>query len=196
MDNNGLFGEMLEKGQSAAVNTVKNVVSDVAGSVKSQITGLPSETDAQSKTQNLGSQQQASSSVQSAVPSENLGQASTDVINNQALENEQTKEMVKDFYSPSSDIAQAITPHQQEAETKQKLAKLRSDLHYQTYYEPLINYKKNHQQEERQAEKVEREEKEEEFKMQELEQKKAKEDQDIATTRAQRAVESNRGASG
>jgi len=195
MDKNGMLGEMLEKGQSAAVKTVKNVVSDVAGSVKGQIAGLPDETNAQSQAQNPQSQQQAGNSNQPTVPSENSTQASSDGVANPTLESEQTKEMVKDFYAPSSDTIQIVPPEQVEKVEAQKIAQLRKQLHEEVYYGPLINYKKQHP-EERQAEKVEREEKEEKFKMQELEQKKAKEGQDIAITKAQTAVEANRGQSG
>ena len=74
---------------------------------------------------------------------------------------------------------------------KQKLAKLRQELHQTTYYEPTFNPPKK--QEERPAEKVEKEKKEEQM---ELQQKEAKKPPEIAVQRAQQKTESFPGASG
>jgi hypothetical protein len=185
MDKNGMFGELLEQGQQVVQNTVKSAVSDVVSTVGGQI-GIQNETNtSQQKPQN---QQQGQPQVQ--VPSEN--------VTAQAESSPETKELVKEFYAPSSDAQASVNPAQEQAETQAKLAKLRQELHSGEYYEPLIAYetKKPGQGEEATAEKLEREEKEEEQEEMVLEQKKAKDDQDIATTRAQTAIESNRGAAG
>lgn len=176
-----MFGELLEQGQQAVQNTVKTAVSDVVSTVGGQI-GIQNET-------NSGQQKpQAQGQPQSSGESTGVEAASTP----------ETREMVKEFYAPSSDTQAPINPAQEQAETQAKLAQLRQELHSGEYYEPLIAYetKKPGQGEEATAEKLEREEKEEEQEEMVLEQKKAKDDQDIATTRAQTAIESNRGAAG
>jgi hypothetical protein len=81
---------------------------------------------------------------------------------------------------------------QEKLETQQKLEALRKQLHDEVYYEPLINPKKQ-EEEERPAERVERQEKEE---MQDLEQKEADKPPPIALQRAQTTTEMNRGVSG
>ena len=185
----GMFGEMLEKGQQTVQNTVKSAVSDVAGSVAGQVGVKPEASpDAQGKAQQAQNQNpaQTSTSAEPSVP--------------QAASTPETKELVKEYYAPSSDLPAdpAGVKQQEQAETQQKLAKLRQELHQSTYYDPLIAYetKKPGQGEEAVAEKVEREEKEDEQEKMELEQKKAKATQDIATSRAQRATEANRGVAG
>ncbi|MGA2911823.1 MAG: hypothetical protein ABSE17_04320 [Candidatus Levyibacteriota bacterium] len=184
MDKNGMFGEMLEKGQQTVGNTVKSAVSDVAGSVAGQV-GIKNE-------KNSG-QQKPQVQQPTQPPAENSAA--------QAASSQETMELVKEFYAPSDDV-QATTAknsQQEQVETQAKLTKLRQELHQETYYEPLIAYEKKkpgQQEEEGAAERVEKQEKEEKQKKMELEQKKAKEEQDIATNRAQRATEANRGVAG
>jgi len=190
-----MFGEMLEKGLQTGQKTVKSIASDVAGSVAGQV-GIKNEAspDASGKTQNQG---QANAQNK---PQDQPQQPPAENATPQAASTPETMDLVKEFYAPSEDVppASAQDKQKEQVETQQKLVKLRQELHKETYYEPLIAYetKKPGQQEEAVAEKVEREEKEEEQKKMELEEKKAKEKQDIATSRAQRAVEANRGVSG
>jgi hypothetical protein len=190
MDKMGMFGEMLEKGQQTVQNTVKSAVSDVTGTVAGQIGAKPEASPdafvgkAQSQAQNQ-TQTANSTKPESSIP--------------QAASSPETLDLVKEFYAPSDDAqATAANPQQEQAQTQDKLAKLRQELHSGTYYEPLIAYetKKPGQEEEAVAEKVEREEEEEEQEKMQLEQKKAKDSQDIATSRAQRATEANRGVAG
>jgi len=192
MDKNGFFGEMLEKGQQTVGNTVKNAVSDVAGSVAGQI-GIKTEfagPDAPGNAQAVGVQAQPQ--AEGSKP--------------QAASTEETKQLVKDFYSPSVDLPENLTPElaaqmqqKDQMESQQKLANLRHELHRSEYYDPLLAHEAKSEQEEDEdsaAKRVEKQEREEEQKKQELEEKKAKEDEDIAKTRAQTKVESNRGAAG
>jgi hypothetical protein len=179
MDKNGMFGELLEQGQQTVQNTVKSTVSTVAGQI-----GVQNKTNNVHQPQDQSQQPQALQSSESA----NVEAASTP----------ETMDLVKEFYAPSSDAQASVNPAQEQAETQAKLAQLRQELHSAEYYEPLIAYetKKPGQGEEATAEKLEREEQEEEQEEMVLEQKKAKDDQDIATIRAQTAIESNRGAAG
>ena len=183
MDKNSAFGELMEKGQQATVANTQKVASDIAGSVAGQL-GFKNEKGA-NDTQN--SQQQVQQAPAS-VPQEGTGQPT------EALEdNELTKEMVEDFYSPSTNIPQNTSSDQQEEMiTQQKLAELRRQLHQEVYYDPLVNPKKQ-EEEERSAERVERQEKEE---MQDLEQKEADKPPPIAVQRAQTSTEMNRGVAG
>lgn len=181
-----MFGELLEQGQQVVQNTVKSAVSDVAQAAAGQI-GLPNEKNGgQQKPQ---AQQQVQQSTQPPAESSVA----------QAASSPETIDLVKEFYAPS-DVAQAATanPAQEQAQTQAKLAKLRQELHSGEYYQPLIAYetKKPGQGEEATAEKLEREEKEEKQEKMMLEEKKAKDSQDIATSRAQRATEANRGVAG
>lgn len=193
MDKPGMFGEMLEKGQQTTVKTVKSVVSDVAGSVSGQL-GINKEgsPDANLQSQAKTQKQTQNTSTQSA-PSEPSG--------SQAASTAETMDLVREFYAPSNPNVQKLDPQAKEkddVQTQAKLTKLRQELHQSEYYDPLIAYekKKPEQQEESAAEKVEREKKEEQRKKMEFEQKKEKEKQDIATARAQRQVETNRGVAG
>ena len=183
MDKNGMFGELLEQGQQTVQNTVKTAVSDVAGTVAGQI-GVQNKTNNVHQPQDQSQQHQAPQSAENVIP--------------QASSSPETMELVQEFYAPSGDVKAPINPAKEQAETQARLAQLRQELHSGEYYEPLIAYetKKPGQGEEGVAEKIEREEKEEEQGKMVLEEKKAKQDQDIATSRAQRAVESNRGAAG
>jgi hypothetical protein len=197
MDKNGFFGEMLEAGQQTVQNTVKSAVSDVVGSVAGQIgIGVKSETTGPD------AQNQAQTAVAGGVQT----QSSTEAPKPQAVSTEDTKQFVKEFYAPSVDLPENLTPEltqqmeqKAQAETAQKLANLRHELHKGEYYDPLFAHEEKLEQEEDEgsaAKRVEKQEKEEDQKKMELEEKKAKDDEDIAKIRAQTKTEANRGAMG
>jgi hypothetical protein len=192
MDKNGIFGEMLEKGQQAVTNSVKTVASDVAGQI-----GIKSEPspDAPGQAQ---SQQTAGGSVQNQISEASAPQAAS---------TDETIQFVKEFYAPSSELPDNLTPEvtqqlqqKDQMESQQKLANLRHELHKGEYYDPLIAHetKKSDEEEEDDgaAKRVEKQEQEEEQEKMQLEEKKAKDDEDIAKTRAQTKTEANRGAMG
>ena len=197
MDKNGFFGEMLEKGQQTVGNTVKSAVSDVAGSVATQI-GIKTEAspDAQGTAQVQG--QTAGAQNQNQQPGE-----TTQV---QAASTDETKQFVKEFYSPSVDLPANLTPElaqqmqqKDKMESQQKLANLRHELHKEGYYDPLIEHETKSEQEgedDSAAKRVEKQEQEEEQEKMQLQEKKAQDDQDIAKVRAQTKTEANRGAMG
>jgi len=197
MDKIGFFGEMLEKGQQTVQKTAKSVVSDVSDSVAGQI-GIGGKSESSPDNQGNAAGQAQTAGVQN--------QASTEAPMPQAASTEDTKQLVKEFYAPSSDLPENLTPElsqqmQQKAqmEAQQKLANLRHELHRGEYYDPLIAHEtKTEEQEEDEsaAKRVEKQEQEEEQKKQQLDEKKAKEDDDIAKTRAQTKTEANRGAMG
>ena len=190
MDKNGFFGEMLEKGQQTVTHSVKTVASDVASQIGIKTEASP---DAQGVVQNQG---------QANTQNQPSGEAPAP----QAASTEATKQLVKDFYSPSSDLPENLTPEMQQQmqqkdqmESQQKMANLRHELHKSEYYDPLIAHETRKPEEEEDknaAKRVEKQEQEEEQKKMQLEEKQAKEDQDIAKTRAQTKTEANRGAMG
>jgi hypothetical protein len=197
MDKNGFFGEMLEKGQQAVTQGTKNVVSDVAGSVGGQI-GIKTDAspDAQGIAQNQGQ-----------TNTQNQQQPATEAPQVKAASTEDTLQFVKEFYAPSTELPENPTPEMQQqmqqkdyVETQQKLVNLRHELHKNEYYDPLIAHETKKPEEEEAddsaAKRVEKQEQEEEQEKMELQEKKAKDDQDIATTRAQTKTEANRGAMG
>ncbi len=170
-----MIGEILEKGQKTVTSSVKTVASDVVGQLGVKGEASPDNSGVKSQTQ-----------------------AKANTV-------DETKQFVKEFYAPSTDLPENITPDlkqkmqdKDKLETQQKLNKLRQELHKGVYYEPLIAYetKKPEEQEEPVAEKVKKQEQEEEQKKMKLEQKKAQEKQDIATARAKIKVEANRGVAG
>ena len=182
MDKNSAFGELVEKGQQSASNTAQAVVSDVGDSIVTQL-GFKNESGS-NNTQNTQQTQNQAPVVSPGETAPNPNEALGD--------NELTKEMVEDFYSPSVGLAQNISSEEQERlDTQQRLVALRKELHNEVYYDPLVNPKK--QEEERSAQRVERQEKEE---MQDLEQKNADKPPPIAVQRAQTSTEINRGVSG
>jgi hypothetical protein len=193
MDKNGMFGELLETGQHAAQNTVKSVADSVTGQLG--FDKGEASPDNQGKVQAQGQQGNA----------QNQKQPATEAIP-QAASSEDTKKFVEEFYAPSTELPENLTPElsqqmqqKDKMETQQKLANLRQELHKSGYYEQLTSYeekKPEEEGEENAAERVEKQEKEEEQKKMELEEKKAKEDQDIAKTRAQTKTEANRGVAG
>jgi hypothetical protein len=198
MDKNGFFGEMLEKGQQTVQKTAKSAVSDVANSVAGQI-GIGGKTESSPDAQGQAQTQQGQSGGAQKQP-----QSEAPVV--QAASTEDTKQFVKEFYAPSTDLPENLTPEvtaqmqqKAQAEAAQKLANLRHELHKGQYYDPLIEHETKSEKEEDEesaAKRVEKQEKEEEQKKMELEEKKAKDDQDIAKTRAQTKTEANRGVAG
>ncbi len=191
MDKNGFFGEMLEKGQQAVTSSVKTVASDVASQVGLKTEASP---DAQGAGQNQGQTTQTQQ------------QPSGEATQVQAASTDETKQFVKEFYAPSVELPENLTPELQQQmqqkdqiESQQKLANLRHELHKSEYYDPLIAHetkKPEEEEDESAAKRVEKQEQEEEQEKMQLEEKKAKGDQDIAKTRAQTKTEANRGAMG
>ena len=170
MNQNDVLGEILEQGQSLVKKggkAVKSSVSDTAKAAVGQITGDNVSQD------NSGQNQDVRTGVDAANKAE-------------------TEELVKGLYAKSKPGSQtAQTPQGvKEADDKQKLEKLRQELHGQ-YYQNLVNRPKP--KEERPAEKAEREEKQ---KMADLQEKEAKKPVSLAVQRAQQSTEKYRGASG
>jgi len=195
MDKNGIFGEILETGQQTAKNTITSTANSVAGQLgiggKSEAVSPDNQGQAQA-------QQRQAGGVQNQPP--------TEAPKPQAASTEDTKQFVKEFYAPSVDLPENLTPEltqqmeqKAQAETAQKLANLRHELHKGEYFDPLFAHEEKKEQEEDEgsaAKRVEKQEKEEEQKKMELEEKKAKDDEDIAKVRAQTKTEANRGAMG
>ncbi len=176
------FGEILEQGQQTALNTVKSAVSDTTNAVSGQI-GIKNENNHTTVT----NQNQNQPAVQAQ------GQLPNEAVAAQNLQNEETAEMVKDYYAPSTQAPQTPKPQtQEEYETQQKLLKIRQELHERVYYDPLFAYE--HKKQERPADVQAQEE--EQKKMAELEHKKEEKKLPLAVQRAQTSVEVNRGVSG
>ena len=126
MDKNGLFGEILEKGQQTVTRSVKTVASDVSGQL-----GLDkgeASPDNQANVQNQGQQ--------GNVQSQNQQQPAGEAPQAQAASTEETKQFVKEFYAPSTELPENLTPEIQQQmqqkdriESQQKLANLRHELH-------------------------------------------------------------------
>lgn len=132
--------ELLEKGKQTTSDAVKTTVSDVATSVSDQV-GITNETNSSSQGQNTN---------QGEPQQQNSG------------ETQRTKEMIKDFYSPSEDYVQtgatqAQTDEQRLTSVRQKL---HQEQHNEVYYNQLISYEQS-RSEERPAEKIERQQMEE-----------------------------------
>lgn len=180
MDKPQIVGELIEKGQK----TTSNTVSDIADTFAEQIGVTPKSASAQNQTSNQPqtSQDQTSSSG-----------------NQQGAEvSEATKEIVEDFYAPSDNSQNTSSnpsSDSSEPQVQAQLAKVRQELlqqHKSEYYDPLFAYE-NKKPEPTKAQVMEQEEK---MKMQELQISQQKKNEDIATTRAQIAVEANRGVAG
>ncbi len=169
MDKNGVFGEVLERGQSVVQKTGKAVAGSAAGAVKTAA-GQVAGDFGQAKDNTPAPDQQT------------------------AGDKTQTDELVKELYAPSKpqDNQNKVTNPQSETEEKVKLAGVRQKLHDEVYYKPLINREKP-REEERPAEKVEKEKK---LEMQDLRQKEAKKPAPLAVQRAQQTAEKFRGVSG
>lgn len=172
MDKTGMFGEILEQGQSAA-KSVKKQIADTAKAAASQVAGCGVKADLPDQNQPPG--------VDKNFVKDLYG----------IKDAKKATSSQKPTETQSADASKSVPQDQKKLEEKQKLAKLRQELHQTTYYEPLIHPKKE-KPEERPAEKLEQEEKKEEF---ELEQKKAKEPPPLVK-KAQQRVEKFPGASG
>lgn len=163
MDSNNVLGELLEKGQNVASATV----SDVATSISDQV-GLKNEASAPATQVQNQTQQQPLEASQNSIE-----------------ESQRTKEMVRDFYSSSDDLAQnnvqpvMVTEEQQLAQVRQKLYQ---EQHNETYYEPLISYEHKQQQVVSKTDQLENQKHQE---MQELQQKEADKPPPLAVRRAQ-----------
>ncbi|OGH02630.1 MAG: hypothetical protein A2798_03255 [Candidatus Levybacteria bacterium RIFCSPHIGHO2_01_FULL_37_17] len=163
MDKNSNFGQLFEQGKAAMDDSASSVVD----TTKKQILG--------NKAQN--SQSPTAPNIQNKEV--------------QAQLSEDAREIVKDFYEPSSTSQDNQVPSQDDSQ--EKLAKVRKELqqfqnslHQTNYYEPLFAYEKK-KKEKRQA--VEQEEAVvEQKKMTELNQQQRKKE-DLARFRAQRSVE-------
>ena len=184
MDKNSVFGEVLEKGQTAVTNAVTNTANNTANDISQTIAeqvGIA----AKSQVQQSGQSQ----SSQATGAGDNIGGANP---------SEATREIVEDFYSPSDNVSSNNNqaPLQtSEPQTQAKLASVRKQLqnqHDEVYYDPLFSYE-NKKPEPSKADVIEQEESQ---KMQALAIEQQKKDGDIAKTRAQIAVEANRGVAG
>ena len=170
MNQNDVLGEILEQGQSLVKKggkAVKSSVSDTVKAATGQVTGDNGSQDNSGQSQDV--------------------QTGVDTVNKA-----ETEELVKGLYAKSKPGNQtAQTPQSvKEADDKQKLERLRQELHGQ-YYQKLVNRPKP--KEERPAEKVEREDKQ---KMADLQEKEAKKPAPLAVQRAQQSTEKYRGPSG
>ncbi len=134
-------GELIEKGKQVTSDAVKTTASDITTSVSDQV-GIRNETNSSSQNQNT-----------------NQGEPQKPALE----ENQRTKEMIQDFYSPSEDYVQNSAQGQVQTE-EQRLAavrqKLHQELHNEVYYQQLISYEQS-KPEERPAEKMERQQMEE-----------------------------------
>lgn len=171
-------GELIEKGQTAVSNAAKSTVSDISDSVSGQI-GFKNEPAANAQTQFQGQPQGQS------------GQQGETV----QMQTERTREMIRDFYSPSNNFSQnsrqeTLTEEQQLAQVRQKLYQ---EQHNETYYNPLFAYEHNLNKTESKAEKLEKEDK---AKMMDLQQKEADKPPPLAVQRAKTHIEVNPGIAG
>ena len=164
--------QLLEQGKSASHNAVKTTVSDISTTVSDQV-GMANETN--------------SSNNQGQVPRQEP--AANEVL----VENQRTRELIKDFYSPSEDNVAGASQVPQTDD--QKLAavrqKLHQELHNEVYYQNLISYEQS-KPEERPAEKVERQEMEE----LQIKQQKQQAELPIAVKMAQTHTETSPGIAG
>lgn len=182
MNNTGLLGEALEQG----VSLVKQTGKQLAQVPKSFVQGAASQV--------TGKTIQSQNGKTAPVPAPQAEKSPQ--IDPKALE--QTKEFVDDLYAPTHQNGNHQNPQQalqsadqKSFEDKQKIEKLRQELHNTVYYQPLINPRR--QEELRPAEKVEEEKKKEMMELQEKEQKKP---QPLSVMREQNKAEMFRGASG
>nr|MBI5455715.1 hypothetical protein [Candidatus Levybacteria bacterium] len=172
--------ELLEQGKTTAANVVKSTASDIANSVSGQI-GLKTEPTVQAQQSQSQFQNQPQDQAQQGEPAQ--------------LQTERTKEMIKDFYSPSDGLVQgnpqtAVAQEQQLAQVRHKL---QQELHNEVYYNPLFAYEHDANKTESKVEELEREEKQE---MMELQQKEADKPPPLAVQRAQTHTETNPGIAG
>lgn len=171
----GLVGELIEKGQQ----TTTSATSDVVSTVQDQV-GLKNESASPKQTANTNVIQQDQSASRNV---------SEPTHSNQSSEtNERTKEMVKDFYSPSDDYVQNTVQQQEQVDTDQRLVQVRQqlhqELHNEVYYHPLINPEKPVEES-----KVDQLEQQKQQELQELQIKEAQKPQPLAVQRAQISTE-------
>ena len=181
MNRNDAFGEILEHGQSAA-KVIKKQVADTAKATASQIVGGAAQADQAGQNQPPG--------VDKNFVKDLYGiKDNTQLQSKQAQPQSPSQKATSDA-NPTANPELARDP--KKIEEQQRLVKLRQELHQTTYYEPLVNPKKE-KPEERPAEKVEGEKKQEQI---ELQQKEKKKPAPLAVKRAQTSAEANRGVSG
>ena len=174
MDNNSAFGQFLEEGQNIAANTI----SDVTNSIKNQT---------------LGDQNAAQQQALNSTPNQQ-----SEISNQQAQE--QTRDIVRDFYAPSDDLTS--NPNNSSQSDQERLTQTRqdlqlqkqkyNDLHREVYYDPLFAY----EQKKPEPTKAQEQEEEKQDKTQELAQAQAKKDQDLNLQRQQTKTEANPGVAG
>jgi Tfp pilus assembly protein PilW len=173
------FGEVIEKGQQSFVSSAKTAASDISNTVSDQI-GLKNEINNTANTQNK---------------KQNVSEPSKQAFANL----EETKEIVEDFYSPST---QPLTPAQAELEEQQRQAqlalvrqKLAKELHDENYFNRIRGEETYKSQILHAGEsgfqvqnKQEQEQAEEQKNMEDL-QMQQKKSKDLAKFRAERRVE-------
>ncbi len=157
MDNSGIIGEILERGQSSVKKAAKQTVSDFVQTTKGQITGSSSGSD-------QGTNEQANSAQQTQ---------------QQQMTDKDRVEFLRNLYGKSDNSSktksQGSNPPQKSpnvGKTPEELAKieaLRKQLHGD-YYQSLTNLQKP--QEETVTEKLEREEEKEKMELWEKDKKK------------------------
>jgi hypothetical protein len=182
MDKHGMFGEMLEQGQSA-IKTAKKQMADTAKAAASQLGGNSQSSDQASQPGQVDQDQQVDNTQFVKDLYGIQGKKSSSAQTTQA---NQTNNQQLD----STKVSEDQDP--KKIEEKQKLAKLRQELHQEVYYDPLVNPKKE-KPEERPAEKLE---KEKQIEQMELQKKEEKKPAPLAVKRAQTSAEANRGVSG
>jgi hypothetical protein len=169
LDPNSQIGEIFEKGQS----TTQGQVGDIAKRVKGQVLGGDKKTPAKT----------------SQADNQNASQQKTETVASE----DRTKEVVKDFYSPTEQTTTPVKPvGESDPEKIEKIRKQLADLHNTTYYDPLFAYEHKKEEPTKQEEK----EKEEKEKMQDLQIAKDKKAQDIAVQMASQKTERYPGMSG
>lgn len=174
MDKSGMMGEILEKGQGLAGN-VKKQVTDTVKAAASQVAGSTTGTDQVAPGQ-----------------TPNVDEFVKDLYGIKEQVQPKTPQANSDKQVEMPDSEQAQDP--KKIEEQQKLAKLRQDLHRETYYDPLVNPpKEKPEEEERAAVKVEKEDEMEKLEEKEKERKKPP---PLAVTKSQQRVEKHPGASG
>ncbi len=111
-------------------------------------------------------------------------QVNQDKQSPEAISNDRTNEMIKDLYSPSESSV-PVASVQADAQKLSNIRKQLQELHMQTYAGPLFDYERKKPE----PTKAEEKEQEEKGKLQELAQKQAKKDNDIAVMRAKTSIE-------
>lgn len=164
--------QLLEQGKATASNAIKTTVSDIKTSVSDQV-GIANETNSLTQTQNTNQGEPQKQSLE---------------------ETERTKEMIKDFYSPSEDYVQQapVNVPTDEQRLNAVRQKLHQELHNDVYFNEILNADATKPNEERPAEKAERQQ------MKELQIKEEKKQNElpIAVRMAQTHTERSPGIQG